>query len=77
MYEGIHKLCFTCGRVVHKVEAFPYTIRRGNDAGIPAEDEWNGVAGNSRDKHEDQRPTTNCNMPNENEVVESEGQYGP
>ena len=73
MYEGIHKLCFTCGRVVHKVEAFPYTIRRGNDAGIPAEDEWNGVAGNSRDKHEDQQPNTNCNTTNGMEEVEREG----
>ena len=55
------------------VETCPYTIRRGNDAGIPAEDEWNGVAGNSRDKHEDQRPNTDCNMTNGMEEVEREG----
>nr|POF24545.1 uncharacterized protein CFP56_76168 [Quercus suber] len=27
-YEGIHKLCFSCGRIGHKVEACPYTIRK-------------------------------------------------
>ena len=70
-YKGIHKLCFTCGRVGHKVKACPYMIRRGNDKATPAEDDRDGVAGNSRDKHEDQRTTTDCNTPNENEVVES------
>ena len=77
MYEGIHKLCFTCGRVGNKVETCLYTIQRGNDVGTPAEDGQNGVASNSRDKHEDQRPNTDCNTTNGMEEVECEGQYGP
>ena len=72
MYEGIHELCFSCGKVGHMVETCPYTIRSGNDAGIPAEDDRNGVAGNSRDKHEDQRPNTECNTTNGMEEVERE-----
>ncbi|KAL0005143.1 hypothetical protein SO802_012704 [Lithocarpus litseifolius] len=76
-YEGIHKLCFSCGRVGHKVEACPYMIRSGKDGTTPAEDDRDGVAGNSRGKHEDQRPVPDCNTPNENGDVEAEGQYGP
>nr|POE90441.1 hypothetical protein CFP56_43115 [Quercus suber] len=53
-YEGIYKLCFPCGRVGHKVEAFPYMIQHGNDTTTPGEDGQDGVAGNSRNKHEDQ-----------------------
>ena len=27
-YEGLHKLCFSCGRIRHKIEACQYTIKR-------------------------------------------------
>lgn len=27
IYEGFHKLCFACGRIGHKKEACPFTIR--------------------------------------------------
>ena len=52
-YEGIHKLCFTCGRVGHKVKSCPYTIRRENVQVPTVQDGRDSVAGNSRDKHED------------------------
>ena len=39
-YEGIHKLCFSCGRIGHKVEACPYTIRKekGKEPIVPTEE---------------------------------------
>nr|POF12560.1 uncharacterized protein CFP56_20045 [Quercus suber] len=30
-YEGIHRMCFSCGRMGHRRESCPYTIRNGND----------------------------------------------
>ena len=27
VYEGINKLCFVCGRIGHKKEVCPYTVR--------------------------------------------------
>ncbi|XP_023873886.2 uncharacterized protein LOC111986484 [Quercus suber] len=36
-YEGIQRLCFSCGRVGHKVEARPYTIRK--EKGLPTSSE--------------------------------------
>ena len=29
-YEGIQKLCFDCGRIGHRRESYPYTIRRNS-----------------------------------------------
>lgn len=31
-YEGIQKLCFSCGRLGHLKEACPYTIRKNKEA---------------------------------------------
>ena len=76
-YEGIHKLCFTCGRVGHTVETCPYMIRRENDQVPMAEDGRDGVAGNSCNKHEDQRPPSDSSTPCTSGKVENEGQYGP
>ena len=30
-YESIQRLCFSCGRVRHKVETCPYTIQKGRN----------------------------------------------
>lgn len=30
-YEGIHRMCFSCGRMGHRRESCPYTIRAGKD----------------------------------------------
>ena len=76
-YEGIQKLCFTCGRIGHKEEACPYMIRRGNDTATPVKVGREDAAGNSCDEHEEQWPSTDCNTTNIVEDVEFEGQYGP
>ena len=28
IYEGIHSLCFSCGRIGHRKEAYPVTIKK-------------------------------------------------
>nr|POE44771.1 uncharacterized protein CFP56_77615 [Quercus suber] len=37
IYEGIQKLCFSCGRLGHLKEACPYTVRRSKEAVDTAE----------------------------------------
>nr|POF18385.1 uncharacterized protein CFP56_37870 [Quercus suber] len=37
-YEGIQNLCFSCGRLGHKVEACPYTIRKGKEQVVSDEE---------------------------------------
>lgn len=32
-YEGISKLCFSCGRIGHRKDSFPYTIRETSPSG--------------------------------------------
>ena len=48
-------------------------IRRGNDTATSVKAGRDDAAGNSRDEHEEQRPTTDCNTTNVFEDVESEG----
>ncbi|KAK9996394.1 hypothetical protein SO802_021080 [Lithocarpus litseifolius] len=38
-YEGIHKLCFSCDRIGHKIEACPYTIRKEKESQAPAKED--------------------------------------
>ena len=54
-YVGIHKLCFTCGKVGYKMEACPYMIQHGKGTETPTGDSRDSVAGSSCDKHKDQR----------------------
>ena len=78
-YEGIQKLCFSCGRIGHKVEACPYTIckDKGKEPVVPTEKAQasqtsDGVDG-SADRQNEQGTTTH----NACEVTEEEGYYGP
>ena len=38
-YEGIQRLCFSCGRVGHKVDSCPYTIRKGKSSLVATEED--------------------------------------
>ena len=48
-------------------------IQRGNDTATSMKAGQDDATGNSRDEHEEQRPTTDCNTTNVFEDVESEG----
>ena len=37
-YKGIQKLCFSCGRIEHKIEACPYTIRKEKELQAPTKE---------------------------------------
>ena len=37
-YEGIQNLCFSCGRLGHRVEACPFTICKGDEQMAPLKD---------------------------------------
>nr|POF15884.1 uncharacterized protein CFP56_17124 [Quercus suber] len=49
-YEGIHKLCFSCGRIGHRKEACPYTIRSNSQLGKDGHDKQEGSAGSTHDE---------------------------
>ena len=72
-YEGIHKLCFTCGRIGHRKEACPYAIREpsspkkvGNAIGASS-------CNNSHEKCDQVDPTPR----DEPTPSEQEDKYGP
>nr|POF06076.1 uncharacterized protein CFP56_38217 [Quercus suber] len=74
-YEGINKLCFSCGRIGHKVEACPYTIRKEKDLQAQAEE----VPVSQTDIDDD----GNTELRNDGvtqsacEATNGEGHYGP
>jgi len=80
-YEGIHRLCFDCGRVGHQRENYPYTIRRDippKTSGMKVEGE---VAAGSCSLHvadmgEDKGGPTGSVLNTEHEEA-FEGVYGP
>lgn len=70
-YEGIQRLCFSCGRVGHKVETYLYTIRKGKDLLISKEEVQGSQVSDDNDGHR------NLDMHNACEEIDTEGQYGP
>ena len=50
-YEGIHKLCFSCGRVGHRKEVCPYTIRNPKVLEKEVNDEHENKPVNSHTTH--------------------------
>ena len=77
VYEGIQKLCFSCGRVGHRKEACPYTIRKEEQPEATAEKNHAGQVENSREVREDVFAGGMQAMPNGSGTDETEDQYGP
>ena len=50
-YEGIHGLCFSCGRVGHRKEVCPYTIRNPKAPEKVVNDEHENQPTNSHATH--------------------------
>lgn len=69
-YEGIQRLCFSCGKVGHKVEACSYTIRKEKEPVALTEDVQGAQADDVGSGHVD-------NMHNTCEEMDTDGMYGP
>lgn len=75
-YEGIHNLCFSCGRLGHKVEACSYTICKEEEQVVSLEGEHDGRADPLREEHDTQRATASNVTPVMSEATNAEGVYG-
>nr|XP_023911414.1 uncharacterized protein LOC112023031 [Quercus suber] len=76
-YEGLHNLCFSCGRLGHRVEACPFTIRkREEQTGSPKETQA-GRDDVPHEEHASQQVPSGDATPVVCEVAETEGAYGP
>ncbi|XP_050260089.1 uncharacterized protein LOC126705223 [Quercus robur] len=76
-YEGIHKLCFACGRVGHRQEACPYVIHRGKPPVAAEEVNKDGLEVRSHNLHEACVSGKSHAMPKVSGAEDIEGQYGP
>ena len=75
-YEGLQRLCFSCGRVGHKVDSCPYTIRKGKSSLAATEEDQEAQPPNPRAEHDGCRTSASVGMQNACEEGDPEGQYG-
>nr|POE89018.1 hypothetical protein CFP56_47319 [Quercus suber] len=76
MYEGIHSLCFSCGRLGHKVDGCPYTIRKEKEPSIPSEEAQSLCSDKPRGSHVDQPSSLAHPVVDVGESSEVDSQYG-
>ena len=80
-YEGIQNLCFSCGRLGHRVEACPFTIRKGGEKLVPQSDLQDDKADEPCETHAPQAASQSVSAssitPDVCEAAEAEGVYGP
>ena len=78
-YEGIQKLCFSCGRIGHKVEACPYTICKEMDKELkaPMEEDQESQIYDAGDESAVLQNLHGIVTHNACEATDVDGQYGP
>ena len=80
-YEGIQNLCFSCGRLGHRVEACPFTIRKGGEKMVPQKDMQDDKVDDPCETHTPQVASQSASAssvtPDVCEAAEAEGVYGP
>lgn len=76
MYEGIHSLCFSCGRVGHRKDDCPFIIRKDKEVLVPPDSTEEGPVKNSRRMH-DSNSTNTSSKETKDSGIEEEGLYGP
>ena len=81
-YEGLHKLCFSCGRIGHKIEACQYTIKRpemlaeGSPMKVRSDNVLDQTA-NPRGVHDLSSTTSGSGMTNVRETGAEDDRYRP
>nr|POE75443.1 hypothetical protein CFP56_50698 [Quercus suber] len=76
MYKGIHSLYFSCGRLGHKVNGCPYTIRKEKELSIPSVEAQSLCFDKPRGLHVDQSSSSTHPMVDVGESSEVDDQYG-
>ena len=76
-YEGIHKLCFICGRVGHRKEACPYVIHSGKPPAAAEEVNKDEPVVCSHNLHETYFCGESHAMPKVSGAKDTDRQYGP
>lgn len=76
-YEGIHSLCFSCGRLGHKVDGCPYTVRNEREPLIPTEKAQTSCSDITRDTHDAQPSSPAYVSVDVGDSSQVDGHYGP
>lgn len=63
-YKGIHKLCFSCGRIGHRKEDCPHIIRPVQTSAREEEDGVDKAQGSPREKHDAKSAETSADEDN-------------
>lgn len=76
-YEGIHKLCFSCGRVDHRKEVCPYTIRNPKSPEKGVNDEHENQSVNPHAMHATDKTNTGSDTTEGSGADTDNNLYGP
>ena len=79
IYEGIQKLCFSCGRIGHKKEACPFTIRSPAEGKPVSAEVGDGLTqtANSCEVHDTHSTTTTSGTTEDTGAGIENERYGP
>nr|POE91809.1 uncharacterized protein CFP56_64217 [Quercus suber] len=74
VYEGLHKLCFSCGRIGHRMESCPHTIKKPEP---PAEDGPMNAGEDTHVVHDSYCSGTGSGTKKDSVAGKEEDRYGP